>query len=30
LHEQGKIIQDGDGKYQMKPSTVLDDFDPHT
>jgi 2,5-furandicarboxylate decarboxylase 1 len=30
LHEQGKIIQDGDGKYQMKPSTALDEFDPHS
>jgi 2,5-furandicarboxylate decarboxylase 1 len=28
LHEQGKIVQDGDGKYQVKQPTVLDDFDP--
>jgi 2,5-furandicarboxylate decarboxylase 1 len=30
LHEQGKITQDGDGKYQMKTSTALDDFGPHS
>jgi 2,5-furandicarboxylate decarboxylase 1 len=28
LHEQGKIVQDGDGKYQIKQPTTLDDFDP--
>jgi 2,5-furandicarboxylate decarboxylase 1 len=28
LHEQGKIIQDGDGKYQIRQSAVVDNFDP--